>query len=314
MKFGIIGFGRIAHKFCESIEATTGTVSAIASKSVKEDDPYLLAHPDVKVFHDYDEMLNSDCIDAVYIAVPHKFHKHWVMQALKAHKAVLCEKPAVLDVYDMIEIKECAIENQTYFLEALKTKLNDGMDHLKEDVKLLGKLESIECNFCSDARKARGSDTFLFDKEQGGALNDVASYLLGFVFELNKNDVINIESSITLYDEIEEHFTATLTFVDGMKAYIEGAIDEAKERYALIKGEKGTIKVPMFNRIIDYTINLNGEEPVTKTYPIKGNDMSKQIQCLIDDVQANKIQNDVHSLDDSIMIIGMTNKIREFAK
>ena len=75
MRFGIIGFGKIARKFVSSITYSNGNeVVAIASKSLSEDDPYLLAHPSVKVYKDYDAMLASNDIDAVYVAIPHKYH------------------------------------------------------------------------------------------------------------------------------------------------------------------------------------------------------------------------------------------------
>lgn len=42
MNFGIIGFGRIARKFVQAIEATDeGKIYAIGSRSVFMDDPYL---------------------------------------------------------------------------------------------------------------------------------------------------------------------------------------------------------------------------------------------------------------------------------
>ena len=49
MNFGIIGFGRIARKFVQAIEATEeGKIYAISSRSVSMDDPYLKEHPEVK--------------------------------------------------------------------------------------------------------------------------------------------------------------------------------------------------------------------------------------------------------------------------
>ena len=58
MNFGIIGFGRIARKFVQAIEATEeGKIYAISSRSVSMDDPYLKEHPEVKVYKDYEEIL-----------------------------------------------------------------------------------------------------------------------------------------------------------------------------------------------------------------------------------------------------------------
>lgn len=58
MNFGIIGFGKIARKFVQAIEATDeGKIYAISSRSVSMDDPYLKEHPEVKVYKDFSEIL-----------------------------------------------------------------------------------------------------------------------------------------------------------------------------------------------------------------------------------------------------------------
>ena len=107
MNFGIIGFGRIARKFVQAIEATDeGKIYAISSRSVSMDDPYLKEHPEVKVYKDYEELLNDPQVDAVYIALTHKFHKEWILRSLEHHIPVLSEKPLVLTSRDVDEIQE----------------------------------------------------------------------------------------------------------------------------------------------------------------------------------------------------------------
>ena len=107
MNFGIIGFGRIARKFVQAIEATDeGKIYAISSRSVSMDDPYLKEHPEVKVYKDYEELLNDPQVDAVYIALTHKFHKEWILRSLEHHIPVLSEKPLVLTSTDVDEIQE----------------------------------------------------------------------------------------------------------------------------------------------------------------------------------------------------------------
>ena len=97
MNFGIIGYGNIARKFVRSITYTSGgRVHAIASHSLDENDRYLQSHPLVKLYRDYGELLKDDDIEAVYIAVPHYEHKKWIIEAIKHHKAVLCEKVKIL--------------------------------------------------------------------------------------------------------------------------------------------------------------------------------------------------------------------------
>lgn len=316
MRFGIIGFGKIARKFIQSITYSNGNeVVAIASKSLSSDDAYLVSHPEVKVYKTYEELLNDKDVEAVYIAIPHKYHYEWIIQSLHHKKAVLCEKPAVLSSQEMRHIKEVVLETQTPFLEALKTKMNESFLALKEDIQMIGNIESIEANFCFDGNPIRHTGTYLFEKDQGGALNDVGSYLLGFTLSLVSSKVKNINVEATLVNEIDEHFISHLYFENGCVAHLEGAIDQNKERYALIKGEKGSIMVPMFNRMIDYTITLNNQETYTRHYPIIGDDMTYQINVLQDIVENKQLESKLHTLDEMIEIVEVTEKIRhEFKK
>lgn len=315
MNWGIIGFGRIARKFVESSRYLKDQkIVAIGSKSLSKDDPLFIENSQVKIYRDYNELLKDENIDAVYIALPHKFHYEWVIKALNHHKAVLCEKPAVLSKNEMLAIKEAALKNQTFFLEALKTKMNVGLFHLKKDLPLIGNIKSVEANFCSNCLSLRGTDSFLYDPKQGGALNDVGTYLLGFVLSIIHSPIKMISATSKMYGEFDEHFNAQLFFENGAIANIEGAIDENKERYAKIIGEQGEIYIPMFNRMSEYTVSLNNGKVFTCEYPIYGTDMTYQIQELYDCVKQNKIESDLHSLDETIEIIEIVEKIRNRLK
>lgn len=311
MRWGIIGFGRIARKFTQSISYLEDSeIIAIGSKSLSKEDEYLKDNPSIKLYRDYEKILTNPAIDAVYIALPHKFHYEWAIKALKHHKAVLCEKPAVLTVQEMENIKETALANDTFFLEALKTKMNTGIFHLKKDLPLIGKIKYIEANFCTNSLSRRGTDSFLYDENQGGALNDVGTYLIGFVLKLIDEPINDIKASAKMYGVLDEHFNARISFENGVVADIEGAIDMSKNRYAKIVGEKGEIMVPMFNHISEYIVTLNNGKTFKCDYPIYGNDMTYQIQELQECVKKGLQESPLHTLDDSIKVIDVIEKIR----
>lgn len=291
MKFGIIGFGKIARKFVKSIEATSeGKVVAIGSKSVKEEDEFIVEHPEVAVYRDYQTMLEQSGIDAVYVAVPHQDHFKWIIAALKCKIAVLSEKPAVLTLEEMEEVLKVAKENDTYFSEALKTRYNEGFASLKKDLAQIGELVKIEANFCFDATFMKGSGTYLFDQDQGGALNDVGPYLTAFATGLLGNDFQTVTSVTRKEGKIPTYFEATVKYGNGATAVLEGAIDQNKERYALLTGTKGSIMVPVFNRITEYTITPAAGEPNTKEFTFTGDDMTLEIDEVIQNSKNHRIE------------------------
>ena len=83
-------------------------------------------------------------------------------------------------------IQEKVKKTNTLCTEALKTKFNTGYDHLKEDLKKIGNIQTIYANFCSDSLELPKT-SFLFDKEQGGALNDMC---LDLFWEFMKKKLI----------------------------------------------------------------------------------------------------------------------------
>ena len=291
MNFGIIGFGKIARKFVKAIEATEeGKIYAISSRSVSMDDPYLKEHPEVKVYKDYEELLNDPQVDAVYIALTHKFHKEWILRSLEHHIPVLSEKPLVLTSTDVDEIQEKVKKTNTLCTEALKTKFNTGYDHLKEDLKRIGNIQTIYANFCSDSLELPKT-SFLFDKEQGGALNDIGSYVLGFILGIHEEEIDKIETERKDIEGINHYFRSKIYFKDGCI------------------GPKGEIMIPNYNRIIDYTIHWNDGTTETKSYPFKGNDMTMQIQNFMEDVENGKVQSEKHCLEDTKKILEISEMI-----
>lgn len=151
--------------------------------------------------------------------------------------------------------------------------------------------------------------SFLFDKEQGGALNDIGSYILGFILGIHEEEIDKIETERKDIEGINYYFRSKIYFKDGCIATAEGSIDREMERYAKIVGTKGEIMIPNYNRIIDYIIHWNDGTTETKSYPFKGNDMTMQIQNFMEDVENGKVQSEKHCLEDTKKILEISEMI-----
>ena len=84
IKWGIIGPGNIANNFADGLKGSySGQLVSIASKS--EDrrknfgDKYDI-HSDFR-FDSYEDIINSEHIDAIYISTPHTLHAQWTIKA-----------------------------------------------------------------------------------------------------------------------------------------------------------------------------------------------------------------------------------------
>lgn len=311
--WGIIGTGNIAKRFIASLSnSKQGRLCAIASKN--EETRNRFSH--LKTYENYEDLLNDDEIDAVYIGLPHKMHAEWSIQALNHKKAVLCEKPAVLTVEEMKAVIDAAKKNNTFYMEAMKTRFTPAFFELKKVIesKRLGEITHIDVNFCSDsAVKGKVKPTsYLFESGQGGSWNDVSSYLIGFVLSFYSGLPVSIEASSKVINGIDYSTKAELEFASGQKASMITALDEHRERTAVITLEKGKIVVEAYNRTTGFEIIENGKKE-TVHLDLIVDDFFGQIEEVHQCLKEGKIQSDIHSFDEMIRGITLMERIRECA-
>ena len=316
IKWGIIGLGNIAARFAKSLSnSSEGILYAIASKTKEKRDVFYEQYKCEKIYEDYNELLNDDNLDAVYIALPHGFHKYWSMQALRHKKAVLCEKPVGLNAEEMKEIKKEALLNNTFFMEAMKTRFIPLIHQIKEIMrnKEIGEITSIEANFCNHVKDIK-EGSYLLDKNQGGALLDVGIYPLSFVMDMIDSEVKEVKSEMKINEwGVDSYFKATLTFENGVIGTIEGAIDRDKERTAIIKGTKGYMEIPIYNRPNKAMIYLNNDEVYTIEEELEFDDMYAEIKEVHDCLMESKLQSEDLTLDESIRVMEALDDIRKNA-
>mgnify|MGYP001329102043 CR=1 FL=1 len=72
-------------------------------------------------FKNYQDLINCDEVDIVYIALPNSFHKQWILKAIENNKNILVEKPATINFHEANEIKEC-LKNRQSFCEVVISK------------------------------------------------------------------------------------------------------------------------------------------------------------------------------------------------
>lgn len=104
LRFGILGCGLIADFHANALRAIEyAELVGAADNSIERAKQYAERY-DIKAYANYEEMLADDKIDAVCICTPSGFHAENAIQALKANKHVVLEKPMALTVEDTEKI------------------------------------------------------------------------------------------------------------------------------------------------------------------------------------------------------------------
>jgi len=106
VQFGIIGVGRIAaNAFAPALAAATNAeLSAAASRELAR--AQALKPP--RAYGSYDELLDDDDVEVVYIGTHNGLHRSLAVAAFERGKHVLCEKPLACDAAECAEMVAAA--------------------------------------------------------------------------------------------------------------------------------------------------------------------------------------------------------------
>lgn len=252
-RWGIVGPGAIAHNFADGLkEAASGALVAIASHSAERragfGDRYAIAQ-DMR-FSDYGSLMNCPDVDAVYISTPHPFHASLAIEAMRAGKAVLVEKPAGLGAGEVTAMTEVATQQDVFFMEAYMYRCHPQIARMIEIIRSgeIGEVTHIRAAFGFDA--PFDSRSRLYDpKLGGGAILDVGGYPMSLARLVagvaNGKDWANPTNlrgtGIMAESGVDAVAHAVMSFDGGIIAEIAVAVARNMDNSATITGTKGSI-------------------------------------------------------------------------
>ncbi|WP_083925460.1 Gfo/Idh/MocA family oxidoreductase [Psychroflexus tropicus] len=229
---------------------------------------------DAHVYYDsYQALAKDPKVDIVYVATPHVFHAEHTLLCLKQNKAVLCEKPIAMNVFQFKTMQEAAKSNNCFLMEGLWTNF---MPHLQKVHELIqqntyGHCLKMEADFSFKAE----FDPYkrLFNKNLGGgALLDIGIYpvylalkLLGLPQDIEASceySSTGVDASNQIEFKYANGASAQLsssflkTTASQAKVYFEEAVVEFGSRFH--ETDKFTIKTDTGTQSFDYNYPANG--------------------------------------------------------
>ena len=191
LKVGVVGCGKIAHRFVPETSFVTG-VQVVGAYDIDEEVmiDFVLRYQLEKSYTSYENLLTD--VEAVYIATPHLSHYELAMQALQSGKHVLCEIPLVLEVEQARELYNLAESKGVVLMEAHKTAHCPAFNHLMVNLKsgVIGDIVDVEASL---SRLLPDKKRREFDASQaGGAMYESGVYPLLPIFKLLGTDYKDI--------------------------------------------------------------------------------------------------------------------------
>ena len=239
VKFGIIGTSSITERFIDAGKKLKNIeITALYSRTEKRALEFAAKHDIPNIYTDVKEMASSSVVDAVYIASPNSFHFQQAIDAMKAGKHVLCEKPMAVNSLEVAKMIKTAKEEGVLLMEAMKTTFCPNFKIIQDNLYKIGKLRKFYGNFCrySSAYEKilAGKLPNVFNPQfAGGALMDIGIYLLyptlklfGTPKEIKCSSTLlpsGVDGEGNLFLEYED-FTAFLSYSKITQSYIPSEI------------------------------------------------------------------------------------------
>lgn len=314
--WGIIGLGKIAHKFAEDLALLKNAkLHAVASRSLDKATTFAKQYQVEHAYGSYSEILNCPELDVVYIATPHIAHCENTLMCLEHQIPVLCEKPFAMNATEVSRMVTLAKFQKTYLMEALWTRFLPTIEKTLEliDAGTIGELVSLKADFGFNApfdAKAR-----LFNHHLGGgSLLDVGVYpvflsLLLFGKPIELKAIANIGKT-----NVDEHCSMILKYANNKMAVLYSSIIAKASNEALIYGTKGMIRInSRWHEPTSLTLSVEGETPKDFFFDFKGNGYFYEAEAVMKDLATGKKQNSLMNLDFSLDLIELLDRVRREA-
>jgi D-xylose 1-dehydrogenase (NADP+, D-xylono-1,5-lactone-forming) len=245
VRWGFLGAGMIAGVLAKAVHDADGAVLQAAGARDPERARALGA---ADVYGSYDEVLASPDVDAVYIALSNDAHAPWTAAALRAGKAVLCEKPLALTTTEVDMVSAAVAETGGLAVEASWYRWHPRVRQAQATLLDVGPVRHVAAGFTFAGRLT--GNYRLEAGRGGGALYDVGCYAVSACLwavgrglpdevvarsELSAGGVDLDTRAILTWEPADGH--------PGAEAEVHASISVDHGQWLVVRGERGEVEL-----------------------------------------------------------------------
>jgi predicted dehydrogenase len=274
-RWGILGTAHIARKNWKAIRnAGNSALTAVASRQRDRARQFIAeCQADVPLkaaptpCGSYEELLQRDDVDAVYLPLPTAVRKEWVLRAAAAGKHVLCEKPCAVTTADLRAMLDACRKHRVQFMDGVMFMHSRRLALLRQvldDRKSVGTVLRLASQFSFQApenfltQNIRARD----DLEPLGCLGDLGWYNLRFFLWVMNEQLPERVTGRVLAEHaagagrpgVPLEFAGELFFPGGVSSAFYCSFRAANQQWAVVSGTQGYLTVP------DFVIPFYGSE------------------------------------------------------
>ncbi|MEM6396375.1 MAG: Gfo/Idh/MocA family oxidoreductase [Bacteroidota bacterium] len=314
-KWGILGLGKIAHKFAEDLTTIDGAkLWAVGSRSEERAKLFAQQYGAVSFFGTYAGLIASGQVDAVYISTPHTSHLELTIACLEAGIPVLCEKPMGMNASQVQTMIEAARESNTYLMEALWTRF---LPSTKKVLTLIesgqiGTIEGLRADFGFKAGPK--SSQRITDKSLGaGSLLDIGIYPV-FLAQLLFGPPVEIQAMARLDENgIDVDCSLNFRYPGRQIAQLYATLLARTKTEATIHGSEALIHWhPRWHEPSNFSIiKAFDQPPVNHFFDYDCAGYAYEAKAVMEDVRAGRLENELWSWADSLQLHETLTEVRK---
>lgn len=245
-KLGIIGYGGMAGNHFKQLSNGNTKVTIKGVYDIDNSRLEVAKGQGLVAYNNREELLKDDEIDIVLVAATNEVHKEIAIDALRAGKHVICEKPVTMTSGELLEIMEVAKETGKIFTVDQNRRVNKDFVLMRRSIEkgLIGKPYVIE----SRVEGSRGIPSgWRTEKEKGGGMMlDWGVHLIDQIMYMVDEKVKDIYCKMysVNYPDVDDNFRLTMTFESGLTAHIEVSTNNfiTHPRWYVL-GTEGTLQI-----------------------------------------------------------------------
>ena len=249
IRWGILSTARIAHQFAEDMAfVDNGELTAVASRSAEPADAFALKHGIPTAYPNYEQLFADPDIDAIYVATPHSMHMQNSIDALRAGKAVLCEKPLTLSVAEVDTLANVVAETGGYLMEAMWTWFLPAIRQAQEWVAAggIGQLCHIRSDFGFPFRPYAPEHREYDPELGGGAVPEIGIYPIAMAYLFTRRDPVRVDVVARRAPSgVEDDVVAIFDYGD-VAAELAASFRCKLPNKTYVIGDRGHIVIPDF--------------------------------------------------------------------
>ena len=248
IKWGVLGTANIARKelLPAMLEVDNCELYAIAGRNAEKVTQFVEEFGFQVGYNTYEEMLDNEELDAIYIPLPNSMHCEWVKKFARAGKHILCEKPMGLTETEVLEMVEVCRENDVILMEAFAYLHSSAIKEVKAKLEsgIIGEVNFIESNFLTE--RPKDENVRMKRALAGGGIYDLGCYCTSFILTMFGEDEPDVVSGTAHFTEgnIDDLLTGYMWYNDGRRAILSCGMCSAQRFDTLnIYGTAGKIQV-----------------------------------------------------------------------